>query len=242
MTETQSLTPATSALEDLPRARLERMRAAGEEARECERALRKGGLNLVGEVLRGQGKFIKLNHYPKGDIYDRETHSQYYYHAHRPDEHGHFHTFLRAKGMPPAARPAPEAESRDWPSGDKALAHIIAISMDKKGQPLGLFTTNRWVTGETWYPAEHVATMIDHFSVDHAYPSWPTNRWVTAILRLFKPQIVQLLHERDAALEARRAAYPDRDVFEDKDFEVLSETSIDIEAQIARLDAALANR
>ena len=236
----QARPPAIPVLEDLPRARLKRMRAAGMEALECERALHKGGLNLVGEVLKGQGKFIKHNHYPEGDIFDRETHSQYYYHAHRADEHGHFHTFLRAKGMPRAARPAPEAETRDWPSDEKALAHIVAISMDRKGQPLGLFTTNRWVTGETWYPAEHVATMIDHFSVDHAYPSWPVNRWVTAILRLFKPQIVRLLYERDAALEARRVAYPDRDVFEDRDFEVLSETTIDIEAQIARIDAALA--
>lgn len=242
MNEPQILPPAPAALEALPAAQLERMRAAAIEIRECERALHKGGLNLVGEMLRGQGKFVKLSHYPEGDVFDHESHSQYYYHAHRPDEHGHFHTFLRAGGMPRAARPAPEAQDRDWPAGDHAVAHIIAISMDKKGKPLGLFTTNRWVTGETWYAAEHVATMIDYFSVDHAYPSWPTNRWVTAMVRLFKPQIIQLLHERDAALNARRAAHPDRDVFEDRDFEVLSETAIDMQAQIASIDAALARR
>ena len=224
---------------NLPRDRLETMRRAGAEVLECHRVLRKGGLNLVGEVLREQGTFYKTNHYPKGDVYDRDSHSQYYYHAHRENEHGHFHTFLRGKGMPEDATPAPEAAERDWPSGEKALAHLVAISMDKKGQPLGLFMTNRWVTGETWFPADQVAAMMNRFAIDHAYPSWPVNRWITAMLRLYRPQIETLLHARDAALEARRAAHPDRDVFEDRDFEVLAQCPIDLKAQISAVAAAL---
>ena len=224
---------------NLPRDRLETMRRAGAEVLECHRVLRKGGLNLVGEVLREQGTFYKTNHYPKGDVYDRDSHSQYYYHAHRENEHGHFHTFLRGKGMPEDATPAPEAAERDWPSGEKALAHIVAISMDKKGQPLGLFMTNRWVTGETWFPADQVAAMMNRFAIDHAYPSWPVNRWITAMLRLYRAQIEMLLAERDAALEARRAAYPDRDVFEDRDFEVLAQCPIDLKAQIGAVADAL---
>ena len=224
---------------NLPRDRLETMRRAGAEVLECHRVLRKGGLNLVGEVLREQGTFYKTNHYPKGDVYDRESHSKYYYHAHRENEHGHFHTFLRGKGMPEDATPAPEAAERDWPSGEKALAHIVAISMDKKGQPLGLFMTNRWVTGETWFPADQVAAMMNRFAIDHAYPSWPVNRWITAMLRLYRPQIEMLLAERDAALEARRAAHPGRDVFEDRDFEVLAQCPIDLKAQIGAVADAL---
>jgi len=215
------------------------MRAAGEEVADCMRVLRKVNLNIVGEVLKGQGQFVKLTHYPQGDVYDRETHAQYYYHAHRSGEHGHFHLFLRAKGMPLGCAPAPAAAGRDWPAGDQALSHLVAISMDKFGAPTGLFTTNRWVTAETWYPGRDVIRMLPHFAIDHAYPSWPTNRWLTAMVRLFRPQIAALITARDIALAARRKAHPDRDVFEDRAFEVLSETAIDIEAQRQAISQAL---
>ncbi len=215
------------------------MQAAGHEVADCMRVLRKVNLNIVGEVLKGQGQFVRLTHYPQGDVYDRDTHAQYYYHAHRSGEHGHFHLFLRARGMPPGCAPAPEAAGRDWPAGDQALSHLIAISMDRFGAPTGLFTTNRWVTAETWYPGADVIRMLPHFAIDHAWPSWPTNRWLTAMVRLFRPQIEALVHARDTALAARRERYPDRDVYEDRDFEVLSETAIDIDAQRQAIAQAL---
>ena len=85
------------------------MHQAGAEVLECYRVLAKAKANTVGELLRGQGEFLEWDHYPKGDVVDWETHSQYYYHAHpkknRPGEHGHFHTFLRYKGMPGGAKP-----------------------------------------------------------------------------------------------------------------------------------------
>lgn len=222
--------------------RLEEMLSAGEEIAECYRVLKKAGLNIVGEILKGQGQFLQLNHYPSGDVYDRDAHSQYYYHAHRAGEHGHFHTFLRQAGMPADVAPAPEAADRDWPSGKDAQSHIIAVSMDRYGYPIGLFTTNRWVTGETWYSAADICRMLDRFAIDHAYPSWPTNRWLTAMLRLFLPQIEKLLHERDVRLKAWAAEHPDRDVFEDRELEVLSATDIDVDAQINAIQAELARR
>ena len=80
---------------------------AVDEIRECYRVLKKGGLNIVGEVLRDQGPFYEMDHYPKDDVYDRETVSQYYYHAHREEhpEHGHFHLFLRNAALPGSAEP-----------------------------------------------------------------------------------------------------------------------------------------
>ena len=111
--------------------------------------------------------------------------------------------------------------------------------MDKFGTPTGLFTTNRWVTAETWYPAGDVVRMLPHFAIDHAHPSWPTNRWLTAMVRLFQPQIETLIRARDDALATRRSANPDRDVFEDRDVEVLSETAIDVEAQMKAIAQAL---
>lgn len=221
---------------------LEVMLAAGAEIAECYRVLRKAELNVVGEVLKGQGQFYEMTHYPEGDVYDGETHAQYYYHAHRSGEHGHFHTFLRQKGMPAGVKPVPEAASRDWPKGDQALSHIVAISMDRYGSPTGLFTTNRWVTGETWYAAKDVCAMLNRFAIDQAYPSWPTNRWLTAMVRLFRPQIEVLLLERDARLKEWIAEHPDVDTFEDRNLEVLSEVKIDVDEQVEAIRTAFAAR
>ncbi len=230
-------------MKDLPRAQLERMLAAGEDILECYRVLLKTGDNIVGELLRDQGTFYELNHYPKGDVYDHDSHSQYFYHSHPTDlrggEHGHFHTFLRAKGMPPGVAPAPYDGDVEWPSGDNALSHLIGIAMDRKGFPITLFSTNRWVTGETWYSADDVCAMFDRFIIDHARPSWPVNRWVTGMLRLFGPQAVALVRERDTAIEAWRRKHPDRDVFEDRELEVTSRLAINVDKKITEVRAAL---
>lgn len=109
------------------------LRAAGQDLRECERVLKKGGLNVVGEVLKAQGDFVEMTHYPHDDVFDAETHSQYYYHAHRGSalEHGHFYTFLRAGGMPVGVAPVDNTQaSEPWPQGDDAICHLVAMAMD----------------------------------------------------------------------------------------------------------------
>lgn len=232
---------ASPDLRQLPRARLEAMRAAGAEVTECLRVLDKGGLDLVSEVLRGQGTFCELEHYPPEDVHDRDTHAQYYYHAHRgAGEHGHFHTFLRAPGMPEGVAPVPYSGKEVWPRGEEAISHLIAISMDAFGRPLSLFAVNRWVSAEAWYPAENVIRMLDRFAIDHAFPSWPVNRWIGAMLRLFRPQVEALLRHRDAVVDAWRHSHPDTDVFEDRRLDVTGEFAISIAVQIAAVEAALA--
>ena len=230
-------------LKELPREALETMLGAGENILECYRVLDKTGDNIVGELLRNQGTFYEWNHYPKGDIYDHATHSQYFYHAHvkgqRKGEHGHFHTFLRAKGMPAGVSPAPNNGDAEWPDGDNALSHLIGISANPKGIPIGLFSVNRWVTGETWYAAEHVIEMLDLFDIDHANPSWPANRWVTAMLRLFRPQIIELVRKRDVAIADWQRKYPDRDVDEDRELEITSTVATSVDKQIVGVRAAM---
>ena len=230
-------------LSDLPVDDLKDMLEAGEDVLECHRILQNTGDNIVGEVLRDQGKFYEWNHYPKGDVYDHETHSQYFYHAHptgqRGNEHGHFHLFLRAKGMPKGISPASYTGDVEWPSGDDALGHLIAISMDKKGYPIALFTTNRWVTGETWYVDTHIQSMVDLFLIDHARPSWPVNIWMGAMVRLFKPAVKELVAERDEAVKLWLAKHPDRDVYEDRKLDVTSFRKISVEKQLAGVRKAL---
>ena len=227
----------------LTRDALEVMAAAGREVLECHRVVAKTGGNIVGEVLRGQGTFYEWSHYPKGDVYDSETYSQYYYHAHaagqREGEHGHFHTFLRPKGMPAGIAPAPVPDFTP-PKGDNdALSHLIGVSMNRPGIAIGLFGTNRWVTGETWYKAEDVVAMLDRFEIDHARPSWPANRWIGAMIRLFRPQIVALLRQRDAAMASWQRRHPDDNAYEDRRLEVTSEMKVSVDDQIRHVTAAL---
>lgn len=221
---------------------LRAMLGAADEILECYRVLRKAELNLVGEVLRGQGEFVELNHYPDDDVFDGETQSQYYYHVHRgmAGEHGHFHTFVRAPGMPAGMRPIDYEGSEPWPSGADALSHLIGISMDAYGFPIGLFTTNRWVTDEAWYSAADATRLLEHFRVDHAAPSWPVNRWISAMFVLFRPQMVALLDQRDVAIAEWAARHPGMDVFEDRALEITSQTAISVEERIAQVRAMVA--
>ena len=112
--------------------------------------------------------------------------------------------------------------------------------MDAFGRPISLFSVNRWVSAEAWYPAEDVIRMLDCFVIDHAFPSWPVNRWIGAMLRLFRPQIETLVRHRDTVVDLWRHSHPDSDVFEDRRLDVTGEFVISIDAQIAAVEAALA--
>lgn len=226
---------------------LQAMQQAGLEIIECYRVLKNAGLNVVGEVLRdalNKGEtFYEYNHYPD-DVYDSESHAQYYYHAHRGEvgEHGHFHTFLRPRGMPEGAAPIDHPASCPWPEGDEALSHLVAIAMDGYGYPSGLFTTNRWVTAEAWYSAEQVMRMLDCFVIDHAFPSWPVNRWISAIFVLFRPHNEALLKQRDATVQTWAVAHPGMDVFEDRALDITSQMSISVEDTLQEVEREISIR
>lgn len=232
----------------LPLAQLHAMRQAGREIAESYRVLRKARLNIVGEVLRdslNKGEtFYEFNHYPEDDVYDRESHAQYYYHAHRSEagEHGHFHCFLRPKGMPAGVAPIAYLATDPWPQGDEALSHLVGIAMDGYGYPTGLFTTNRWVTAEAWYPADQVIRMVDRFVIDHAFPSLPVNRWISTMFVLFRPHIEALLRRRDETVWAWAEAHPGEDVFEDRELDITSQMEISVDDTLWLVELALGQR
>jgi hypothetical protein len=217
---------------------------AAHEVSQCMRVLTKTGDSLVGEVLRGSDQFYEWRHYPLDDVYDPEFHAQYYYHAHPANvresrEHGHFHTFLRPLGMPEGIHPLPLPDLKPDPDGNSALSHLIGIAMDPTGMPIRLFTTNRWVTGETWYAADDVIRMLDQFIVDHARPSWPLNRWITAMIQMYRPHIEELLRQRDVTVTARQQQAPSVNVFEDRSLEVTSALVIDLRSDILAVEGAV---
>lgn len=206
---------------------------AADEVLDCLRVMGKAGTNPVAQILAHQGQFVELEHYPAGDVHDLESGSQYYYHAHRPEEHGHFHTFLRTDHLPDPIR----TEHAESPGVDEeGITHLVGVSMNSIGLPTSLFTTNQWVTGETYSSADKVASMLECFDVDHTFPCHATNRWISALLRLFRPQIVYLLHQRDMKLSLWRRTYPNVNAFEDRRLEITSEMDIDIDVQIAAID------
>ena len=241
--QTADTDSASLDLTGLPRSRLEAMLDAGEEVVRCQRVLARAGENVISELLR-DAEFFEWDHHPPGDVYDPETHAQYYYHAHPGPtdsrEHGHFHTFLRGPGMSPSARAITGPGGKPPPDRKNALAHLVAISMDEFGKPVRLFTINRWVTDETWYDARDVIAMLDRFVVDLARPSWPVNRWITAMIDLFRPQIEALIEARDAAV-SRRAAQFGEDVYDDHALEVTADRSIDVDQQLDAVAAALSS-
>lgn len=210
---------------------------AADDIRECYRVLEKAGLNVVGEVLKGQGPFYEMDHYPKDDVYDREFHSQYYYHAHREDhdEHGHFHLFIRQGAMPDTLKPLA------GPTGEDRVAHVVAIAMDAWGYPTDLFAVNRWVTDESWFPARAVIDMLDRFAVDHAHPNLAVNRWITAMVRCFRPYIESLLFHRDRVIAGRGNEALDA-VLEDRALEITGSLPINLDDWCGKLEAERARR
>jgi hypothetical protein len=208
---------------------------------------------ILAEVGPSEGAFADWQHYPAGEVYDPQTHAQYFYHAHpaadRPArEHGHFHTFLRAGGMPLGVAPlvlpetAVAAEARRTPQAAPLkhgirdeVSHLVAIALDPHGEPIRLFTTNRWVTGETWYRAEDVIRMLDRFKLSEAVGPAVLNRWIGAALALFRPQIIALLQLRDETVMEWRWRHR-TNVFEDNRLEITSSVEIDLAAQLAFLD------
>jgi hypothetical protein len=262
-----SLSPITD-FARLSRAALAAMAAAGEALVACRRGMAASGTSPLAEALQGAAPVYEWRHYPGGDVYDPASHAQYFYHAHPPgerraaktgDEHGHFHTFLRARGMPVGVRPLvmPEFAVANNPAAPKAplvpsapqtaagaeadpWSHLVAIAVDAAGTPLRFFTTNRWVTGETWYPAADVVRMLDAFAFGESGPSPLLNRWIAALLGLYKPQLAELIAQRDAAvMDWRRRRRAKVHVLEDQRLEITSVLAIDLEAQIAQIAAAL---
>jgi hypothetical protein len=229
--------------------------------RECRRDLAARGSSVVKEALGREalgpgGAAEAWRHYPESDAYDPASHAQYFYHCHpvadelpaTPTEHGHFHLFLRAEGMPRGTMPhlLPETAIANLPTPPQAaptkrgahdeVSHLVAIAVDAAGEPVRLFTTNRWVTGETWYHADDVIRMLDCFALDAAEPAGVLDLWLAAMVRLYQPEIAMLLRKRDEAVMDPRRRRRRIDVFEDPKFEVLSSLTIDLDQRLAAID------
>lgn len=212
------------------------MAEAGDRLAVLEAAMRAEGLSPRA-LLVGEEEPERFRHYPPGDVYDFGSHAQYYFHSHRDGESGHVHLFLRPLGMPANCRPRVAAGGADSP------CHLIAVGFGRNGFANELFTTNRWVTGESWYDAAEVARILPCFHVDGSGAGGRVGRWLTALVALYRPLIATLAQRRDATVSAWQAGHGGdsfNDALNDERLEVTSHAAIDVSLWRKALALALA--
>lgn len=208
------------------------MAEAGDRLAAIEAGMRAEGTNPRALLLGRDDTAEPFRHYPAGDVYDFASHSQFYFHSHRDHEYGHAHLFLRPAGMPMGCRPLVAVGGADSP------CHLIAVGFGHNGFAAELFTTNRWVTGESWYAADQVERMLPCFHVDNAGDGGRVGRWLTALLKLYRPLIVTLVQRRDRAV-AEWAAGHDGDALNDDRLDVTSHAAIDTSLWRKALEAEM---
>ena len=177
--------------------------------RAAQDALGQAGTNPARAALGGQPRVMDpYRHYPAKDgVRDPKNGHRFFFHAHRADEYGHFHTF----------------------SVDQygAAVHVGMISVNERGEPFQLSTTNQWVTGTRYIDAKKMVPHIQGFLMDPGCHSEPNLvRFVNAVIGSNRPELIGLYQERDAWLRRYRAAN-EGDPFSDTQHEVLSSLSLD---------------
>lgn len=194
------------------------------------------GRNIIHYTLGNNSRHQHMDHYPKGDRIDYDTGAQYFYHCHREnfetEEHGHFHCFLRYKYISKKIRPTPLP---DWDkNSDNPMTHIVAIAMNRYGEPIRLFSINRWISNEIWYDAKHTLSFIKKFKMkknDSSY--WQIlDRWIEGMIHLFAPQIQWINKVRDMTISHYKTIYADDNIYEDPRLDLLSEIPINLNQQI----------
>ncbi|HTH98170.1 MAG TPA: hypothetical protein VL574_12200 [Stellaceae bacterium] len=236
------------------------------------------------DLLLGGGEAQEGRHYPAGEAWDATSQAQWFFHAHEahgggklnpmPAECGHFHTFLGSGGMPSGVVPfvLPEmavapivlpVKEKGEPGGTHLsrrdqgrFAHLVGMSIDDAGQPMAVFTTNRWVTGEVWYRAQDLVGALDRF---HFQPARPAaldttgpgvvasdingpmaqraidivSLWLAGVLAILRPHVAHLLDTRDrTVMDWRRRRTRQTHVFEDRRLDVTSTVLVDFKAEL----------
>ena len=151
--------------------------------------------------------FDPHQHYPSEvGIQDVESGCRFFFHHHRPEEYGHFHTFGRDEYGAPI--------------------HIVMITINAAGVATKLTTTNQWVTGTRYVDAAGMSTFIDRFSLKPANTKQPQlAAFIHETVKKHRTAIDRLYRERDAWLaEQKRLGNPSP--FTDKRHEELSSYSL----------------
>lgn len=220
-----------------------RMQSAAEALLECYAELAADRSHLLAEIF-DDGVPRQWAHYPDDDVIDDASRYQFFYHSHSPEdrdaagEHGHFHVFARQDRHGHGIELGTEQDFLQHLNGEQAAdantIHLLCVSLDAKGVPTALFTVNRWVTGDHLLGAAMTLQLLSGFTIQ-AKNALRISKWLTALLTIFRPQIEQLLIERDKTLLKLASTRRKPGLLEDESVELLSSVSIDIDQQITRL-------
>jgi hypothetical protein len=184
----------------------------------------RSGRGVLADLLGRAEAFAEWEHYPPRDALDARSGYRFYYHAHAAqqrvrDEHGHFHVFAPSRGA-----------GADY-------AHLFALSLDARGMPLRVFTTNRWVTAEHWRDAAWTLRALRRLDLSGARPRRVAS-WLQGMACLFAPQIQAVVLERDRRIAGRAAQRPLERVLEDRRSHIVSQCAVDLAEQFEFLQAA----
>ncbi len=180
------------------------------------------GIGLSQAALCGSKDFMEWRHYPINDLVDLESGYEFYYHAHTAkempkEEHGHFHVF-----------------KRDQKNPDR-FHHLIGIALNQKGLPVRLFTTNQWVTGETYVPSKKVLRSVKDFDMTVKGKLSPLAKWISAMMKLFYVEICTLVEGRDEKLAKLNEKIGNLEVvLESHKYFVLTQCKIDLMNRLSK--------
>jgi hypothetical protein len=185
----------------------------------------RAGISIAQAALGGAHDFEAVRHYPRGDVHDERAGTRYFYHAHgtrgrSAGEHGHFHLFVY-DATATCATPA--------------FSHLVALSIDARGQPLRWFTTNGWVTGEHWEQDAALIVRLHEFNLATKGRLAPIAQWLSAMVRLLQPQIAALIQRRDQLMYNAFKEVGREKALNDRSVEVISSCSATLAQRIARL-------
>lgn len=216
----------------------ERLGHYAEQLLNCQQQIQtEFGQSILQYMLKDDETHYKNKHYPPGDRIDFKNGGQYFYHCHREnistDEHGHFHCYLRRKSIPKEIPPIylpkkPIQESQQ-------MTHIIAISLNRLGQPIRLFTVNHWVTREVAYSAKHAKELTKRFKLDIKNSrKWEIiDKWLEGLVQIFIPQIVWLQNRRDQQISIlQQENSSKKSIFEDTKLGEISSMEINLVKQV----------
>lgn len=176
--------------------------------------LKAEGTNLVAKIMNGKKyEFDPHTHYPyDGGIKDESTGYQLFFHAHREDEYGHFHTFATDE--------------------DGKLVHLVLISMNKAGELIGLATVNRWVTGDKYVKADKLKKLSKDFYMNpELYKDPRVIEFVNNVFKAYQKDIAEIFDKRDEWI-SNYARKHFREPFEDRNHEILSHKKIHLTANL----------
>jgi hypothetical protein len=171
---------------------------------DASQAMYDSGRPLMRRILPDDPEdIVQWEHYPDRDVVNGPMKCRYFYHCHPPEErssgeHGHFHLFVDKGAIIEDVQPL--VTGRPGPESQVDVVHIAGLSISTDGLPLEWFTVNRWMTDEWLYPAESIIAILSQINFRGRRGNGQVNRWLTAMVALYRNEIAELLVQRDAVL------------------------------------------